>query len=291
MELPPPVSAQNVNTSSSTKTAGLAGVLKRGNNEQWPASALNADDSRFGRNTVHNRDSGDGGPGGRHRPGLQFSRQPWTLSWTKIKRRLLLASTGTPSSGEGRSESSQTSADSGQQLANAYALHGKGGTTDRRVNGATGPGDEGKQVHIDDEEDWQVDQLVVDSEFWDEDGNFIAQPGMYGSTSSHRHERMSASGWENTTVHSDAGSVVNGPTWRAIDGIVTLFGGWIFPKVENCKASKASFKLTRANTSASAIISSSLASATRRKRGFSARNDGITLNEMPGSVPASSLPI
>lgn len=92
---------------------------------------------------------------------LQFSpkvSKPFNISWRAIKRKLLLASTGTPSSGEGsrRSETSETSGGSRHRM---YVQNpGTGGAA---------PHGE-KQVHIqgvDDglaEEDWEVDQV----RFW-----------------------------------------------------------------------------------------------------------------------------
>ena len=164
--------------------------------------------------------------------GLEFIQPKKWWSWERIKRQLLLASTGSPSSVERQSETSEASGHSRQA---AYVRNAQNATA-----GASG-GDQAnneKQVHMEgDEADWTVDQVVVDSEFWDADGNLLqaqddpesAGPNGPGNT----HERTSNSGRDTTTAHSDtAGSLLKAPHYKAIDGFVTLFKGWLFPKAQ-----------------------------------------------------------
>lgn len=179
------------------------------------------------------------GQGRQQGRGLQF-HQPFSISWSKIKRKVMLASTGTPSSGEGRSESSETSGNSRQQLHAAYVLGNRNAQQHNNKNGNAVGGEEGngKQVHMDgEEEDWSVNQIVVDTDFFDEDGQPL-HPGAYGPGSAHgdaggaNGERVSNSGRDTTTAHSEtAGSIVKSPTFHVIDGFITFFVGYIIPKV------------------------------------------------------------
>lgn len=157
--------------------------------------------------------------------GLEFIQPKKWLSWEAIKRKLLLASTGSPSSVERQSETSEASGHSRQAAYNRNAPAGQDVA-----------GDHEKQVHIDgDQEDWTVDQVVVDSEFWDSDGNLLYtddDPHSNDHTAAGgTHDRTSNSGRDTTTAHSDtAGSLLKAPGYKAIDGFVTFFKGWLFPK-------------------------------------------------------------
>ena len=159
--------------------------------------------------------------------GLEFIQPTQWWSWERIKRKLLLASTGSPSSVERQSETSEASGHSRQA---AYVRNGAAAAG----GGQAGASNE-KQVHMEgDEEDWTVDQIVVDSEFWDADGNLLAaqDPDSNGHTGN-THERTSNSGRDTTTAHSDtAGSLLKAPHYKAIDGFVTFFKGWLFPKCQ-----------------------------------------------------------
>lgn len=274
---------------------GLAGVLKRGNRDLLPGHTQeDSDKARFARRKSLgsiNSDIGDVGP--QNRPGLHFKREKWTISWAKIKRKLMLASTGTPSSGEGRSESSHTSADSRQQLAEAYVLHKRNEGQDGQTSGNNGDGETydmpGKQVHIaEEEDDWKVDQLVVDSEFWDDDGHILTHAaGSNSASMGHPHERFSnsgRSGRETATAHSDTASLVKGPAWTAIDGVITFFSGYVFPKVRFIDKRRHDIKKAPFR---SAATSSTLASVMKRKKKFFERSDGTIPSEMPGSAHVS----
>lgn len=166
---------------------------------------------------------------------VQPSKWNW-MSWESIKRKLLLASTGSPSSVERQSETSEASGHSRQAayIRNA-ANNGQAG-----ADGSNNIHNNEKQVHMmsdGGEEDWAVDQVVVDSEFWDADGNLLHttdDPDSTGHTAAGgTHERTSNSGRDTTTAHSDtAGSLLKAPHYKAIDGVVTFFKGWLFPKCQ-----------------------------------------------------------
>lgn len=213
------------------------------------------------------------------------SRLAAAFTWSNIRRKLLLASTGSPSSlEEGRSEGSDVSGNSRVQ---AYVQ-----TRAKQANDAQQQQDKqaaalanGKEPHStkhahiggvseippsgcrfgdndDDDDSWLVDEVVVESEFFDPDtGELINAPvydprtgtfvtprpsshrgsqsgpsGAHGAGSTSHADRTSASGRgeaTNTTAHSEtAGSMVKGPTWQAIDGICAIFTGYLIPKCQ-----------------------------------------------------------
>jgi len=84
-----------------------------------------------------------------------------------------------------------------------------------------------------DADEWSVDQVVVDADYFDDDGNLLhSNESKDGSgTGGLVGERVSNSGRETNTAHSEtAGSLIGGPTFKAIDGVITFFRGYLIPK-------------------------------------------------------------
>ena len=225
--------------------------------------------------------------------GLEF-HQPasWTLTWEKIKRKLLLASTGTPSSGGNPSVTSEASRHSREAAylrndgagAGAAAHHGGGGGGEKQVHMALNGYDPDGNPYGDD--DWKVDQVVVDAEFFDADGNIVHNGtsivgsgdhyrqdgragaptgGAYGRGSQQPHSSSGRDGGT-TTAHSDtAGSLMKAPGFAIADGIFTFFAGWLYPKVGLSESCKSPVDLSPLTFCHSANTSLSHALATRRR--------------------------
>lgn len=158
---------------------------------------------------------------------LQF-KQPLSAYWARLKRKLLQASTGTPSDGqENRSDSSQTSGNS-RELP-AYILNAKKEAREkqlrlarqRELRGGYGGDGDSSEGEEEEEEDWHVDSVVVDQHnFLDDDGEHARFGNLRNQDGTDRH---SITG-NTTTAHSEtAGSVVKVAGWEAVEWVSPLF--------------------------------------------------------------------